>query len=352
VNTGRQRQALKGLEGQIYYVQFSADGKRLAAAAMGKGIVSMIGMWDVSSGERLGELIRAERVHSLTFSPDGKTLTSGSSRGGPRLWDATTGHELRRFAGPAFAGLAFSPDGKWLAGAGADEDQDEDQKVHVWEVNTGLEVRAFHGHVGLVLSVAFAPDGRTLASGGFDSTVLLWDFTGRMRNGRLQTANWTQQRLEQRWKDLASRDGKRALQAVWDLAASPEQAVPMLRQRIEPAQLADAKRVERLIRDLDSEVFETRTKATEELEKIIDRAEPALRKKLAEKPSLEMRRRIEEVLVKLEPSGERLRALRAIQVLEYIGTAEAREHLRVLTKGVAEAQLTCEAKAALLRLTN
>jgi hypothetical protein len=77
-----------------------------------------------------------------------------------------------------------------------------------------------------------------------------------------------------------------------------------------------------------------------------------LRKKLAEKPSLEMRQRIQQVLSKLEPSAsaERLRALRAIQVLEYAGTAEAKEHLRTLAKGIPDARLTCEAKAALDRL--
>jgi hypothetical protein len=142
------------------------------------------------------------------------------------------------------------------------------------------------------------------------------------------------------------------VQALGDLVASPEQAVPLLRQRIKPIEPADAQRVERLIRDLDSEQFETRTKATQELENIVAGAESVLRKKLEEKPSLEMKQRINQVLSKLDPSapGDRLRALRAIQVLEYMGTAEAKEHLRALAKGVAEARLTREAKAALERL--
>jgi hypothetical protein len=150
---------------------------------------------------------------------------------------------------------------------------------------------------------------------------------------------------------LASTDGKRAVQALWDLVADPEQAVPLLRQRIKPAPAADAKHVEQLIRDLDSEDFETRTKATEELEKFVESAEPVLRKKLAEKPSLEVRQRIKQILSKLEPSSpERLRELRAIQVLEYADTAEAKECLRTWVKDTAYVRLTREAEAALERL--
>lgn len=175
-----------------------------------------------------------------------------------------------------------------------------------------------------------------------------------MKDGCLQAMKWTPRELEKRWIDLASNAGPQAAQALWDLVASPEQSVPLLRQRIKPVVPADATRVERLMANLDSEDFETRTKATEELFSLVDGAAPALRKRLTEKPPLEVRQRIKQILDKLEPTAdaEHLRTLRAIQVLEYAGTPEARQHLRALAKGVAEARLTREAKAALLRLTN
>jgi hypothetical protein len=91
-----------------------------------------------------------------------------------------------------------------------------------------------------------------------------------------------------------------------------------------------------------------------ELEELGELAEAALRKMLAGKPSLEARRRAEELLEKLRgplPAGERLRSLRAVEVLEHAGTESARELLTRLASGAPEARLTREAKGALQRLT-
>ena len=110
-----------------------------------------------------------------------------------------------------------------------------------------------------------------------------------------------------------------------------------------------------MIADLDDERFAVREKATTELEKLGKEIEPALHKALQGKPSLEVRRRIDRLLEKLEsaaPSPEQLRLLRALEVLEHIGTPEARELLRTLAKGASGARLTQEAKASLDRLAN
>src|SRR5262249_61660266 len=84
-----------------------------------------------------------------------------------------------------------------------------------------------------------------------------------------------------------------------------------------------------------------------------ERAEPALRQTLANKPTLEMRRRVQAVLEHLRgpvTRPELLQSLRAVAVLEDIGTPEARKLLDELTKGAAESRLTREAKASLQRL--
>jgi WD40 repeat protein len=86
----------------------------------------------------------------------------------PKIWDTLNGH-----TGWVWS-VAFSPDSKTLASGSWDE------TIKLWEVATGKEQATLKGHVGRVLSVAFSPDGKTLASGSGDSTIKLWDMvTGK-----------------------------------------------------------------------------------------------------------------------------------------------------------------------------
>jgi hypothetical protein len=116
--------------------------------------------------------------------------------------------------------------------------------------------------------------------------------------------------------------------------------------------LAEGRRVERLLRELDSDQFSLREKAVQELEKLVELAEPALHKALAGQPTIELRRRIERLLEKLNVSGvspERLQALRAVEVLERIGSQDARALVERLAQGAPQAWLTEEASAAVRR---
>jgi hypothetical protein len=112
-------------------------------------------------------------------------------------------------------------------------------------------------------------------------------------------------------------------------------------------------RLNDLIADLDSDRFAVRQRASGELEQLGELAGPAMHRALAGEPSPEARRRLRRLVQKLGgpiTSPEMLRLLRAVEVLEKVGTAEARKVLQALADGAPQATLTREAKAALLRL--
>src|SRR5262249_51763896 len=112
-------------------------------------------------------------------------------------------------------------------------------------------------------------------------------------------------------------------------------------------------RVVQLIADLDNQRFAVREQANQELENLGEAAAHVIRKKLQGQPSPEVRRRLEALLAKQDQlpfPPDRLRAVRAIEVLEHIGTPEAQEVLKNPSQGAPEARLTQEPKAALARL--
>jgi hypothetical protein len=160
--------------------------------------------------------------------------------------------------------------------------------------------------------------------------------------------------MERWWTDLPS-DMLKARQSTWALVRLPRETIPFLNEKLRPAKLPtkpDMERFERLIRDLDSDDFQVREKATQELEKAIENAEPSLRLALEGKPSLDVQRRIERLLDKqgATVTEERTRTVRALEVLEEMNTPEARKLIEGLAKGAPGAWLTQEAKASLERL--
>jgi WD40 repeat protein len=343
--TGKEVRSFSGHEGIIHSAVFAPDGKHILSG----GIDRTVRLWDVKTGKevrRFGEL--SDGVKCVAFSPDGRTVaaTCGDYEGSIYLWDAENGRELGRIS-PAKARIyqiAFSPDGKTLAGTGADN------VLCLWEVATRAERHCFLGHPQGGLTVAFSPDGRRIASGSHDTTVLLWDIFGAADMTR---AALTDKELEQIWNDLASDNARLAHRAICTLAGCPGQATALLQRKLRPITAMDAERLARVLGDLDSERFQTREKASSELARLGELAEPFLRKTLEERPSLEVRRRVELLLVKLDKatlSPEQLRTLRAFEVLEVIGDEGACHLFEAHLQQGAAGRLQHEAQACLRRL--
>jgi WD40 repeat protein/tRNA A-37 threonylcarbamoyl transferase component Bud32 len=158
----------------------SPTGKLLAwPDAAGNAIL----ICNPATGEPLGRLAgHTDRVLSLGFAPDGKTLASGGKDGRIRLWDVPSLQCTRTLeaAEPA-AGVpdvSFSPDGRTVAGTSG-------KTIQLWNAASGQLAGELHGHIDRVRCVAFSPDGATLASAGGDG-VMLWDVADARRLGILE----------------------------------------------------------------------------------------------------------------------------------------------------------------------
>jgi hypothetical protein len=325
-------------------VGFGCGGRGLIGVAGFGGAMGAIGIGALGIGGGFGGGIP---VSSMAFTPDGKGLAFGLGDT-IYLWGLARRRELRRFRGAQVlaSAFAFSPDGKVLA-AGS-----QGGKVHLWAADTGTPLCEADGHRGPVTCVSFSANGKVLASGGADATALAWDVKSLLDEWRPRQAALSPSRRQALWEGLGDVDAARAYDAVWALAADPGQTTAFMQARLRPVAAVDPQRVVRLVADLDSERYERRKRATEELEKLGDAAEAALRKVLAGKPSLEMRQRAEQLLQKLEEpitDPEQLRAVRSVEVLGRIDTLEARQLLEKLAKGAPESRLTQQAQEALER---
>jgi WD40 repeat protein len=344
--TGRTRlwdvssgQDVRQLDGR-----FSLDGRVVVANAGSAGNI----LKDVPGGQYLGSVPQG----GVIISPDGKLVASSA---GPfwelrhlgaknSLWRT---RELAREE--FFHGAAFSPGGRTIAtGTALGRD------IILWETATGQERGRIKDLDTPAQLLAFSPDGHVLAVSGGDCAPLLWDVTGRVTEAPAAGNKLKDAELEALWADLGdTEDASKAWRAIHTLIGHSEQTVSLLRQKLRRRSEDEAGWLAQRIADLDSESPEVRDGASRQLEAFGKAAEPALRKALADRPSAEVRRRIRDILDKFASvkfDGSELRAIRGAEVLEYVGTPEARRLLESLAKGKPESRLTREAKEALDRL--
>jgi dipeptidyl aminopeptidase/acylaminoacyl peptidase len=358
--TGKELLRIKDLPNEIVGVHFSPDGKILAGVQINFGSTKPADfyLWEAATGKELRKMpFPEQRAYEIRFSPDGKLVAVAGKPQAIVVWDVSTGKEYSRMVVPKnkpddqsmgfnWGGcLEFSPDGRTLA-TGLD-----DGIIRLWEVATAQERGRLEGHQGEIASVDFSPDGTQLLSGSVDTTALIWDVTG-LRTDHKPLPPLAPKDLAALWSDLTGADAIAAHRAIWRLAAAPRECVPFLEKQLPPASV-DEQKVVRLLADLDNEQFAVRDDAMKELGKIGGAAEPAMRDLLKGSPSVEYRRRVEQLLEKLEGPislPESRRAVRCVEVLEHIGTPEAQRLLKTLADGAKGALLTREAQASLDRL--
>src|SRR5262249_24102141 len=155
---------------------------------------------------------------------------------------------------------------------------------------------------------------------------------------RLATVKTPPAGLEKLWQRLGDADPAAARLAMADLLRDPG-AVSFLDSQLRAVPRGDAETIAALIADLDHPKYPQREKARAGLEKLAGIARPALEQRLKDNPSIEMKQRIVALLERLNgPTTDagQLRVIRAIEVLEWLGTPEARrvlERLRAAAPG-------------------
>jgi RNA polymerase sigma factor (sigma-70 family) len=319
---------------------FSPDGNILATSTEGFVQLREVGSWRARGGIKV-------HATGFDFSPDGRSLLCAGLND-VTVWEVAT-QKLRYTLRPGPQGLSrprFSPDGRLIAWA------EYDGSVMLRDLFRDRTVARFLGHDDRLMGYVFTPDGRRLVTASDDCTLLVWDVAGPA--ARVKPADPPdEQDLRAAADDLASSDGVKAFAAVRMLAAGGETSVGVIRGKLRPAAATDAAAVKQLLTDLDSDDFATREKATAALIALGERAEGPVYGLLAGQPSPEARRRAAQVLEGIAgpvTSADRLREVRAVEVLEWVATPAAKEVLRELAKGDPSAGLTRDATATLRRL--
>lgn len=157
------------LDDRVWSVAFSPDGKTLLAGIEKRRAE----FWDVATKTKLpGALEHEKAVYAVAYSPDGRTVLTGSEDMTARIWDSITHQPVGSplvHEGTVYAVAFQPPDGRLvLTGSG-------DRTARLWETSTGRPVGEPFQHSARVLAVGFSPDGRMIAIGCGDGTAHLWD---------------------------------------------------------------------------------------------------------------------------------------------------------------------------------
>jgi hypothetical protein len=283
------------------------------------------------------------------LSPDGRVLGLtfylpylGNPEGHAVLLDARTGRVVFQWKDQDVrAGWEFSGDGRQFVAFPTREGLEIRESATGALRTTGLgDDRSLRWSLR---TAAFSPDGGTVVLAHSPGPLLAWDLIGKPK-GR-----WDDESPARLWADLGG-DAERAFAAIRHLRRHPADGVDLLKKRMTAPNVPTADWVAGRIRDLDAPTFRDREKATADLAGVGELLFAELRAAL-KTASPEANGRLESLLDRaVGPSPDKLRAIRACEVLEGIGSPEARELLAQWAKGPLAATLTREATESAERL--
>jgi WD40 repeat protein len=363
IASGEELSLIKGNANQSLSLAFSPDGKSLAMRAFGfnpgGGQAGELLLAEVAGGKILWkEESQGFNNASLLFTGDGKWLLTVDPMK-MSLRDPASGKESRHFQTNSanINGVALSADNRLLALSHVNYQfrgnfQEATSAISVWELASGQMRCQFKGHQGMITQLAFSRDGKVLASGGADTTILLWNVRSGRAEPRAQA--WSPKEIQEVWESLADNAGK-AHGVIYKMLSAPTEAIGLLQKNLtipKPVKV-DPQQIQQWIGDLGSEQFVTRESATKKLEQAGLLAAEALNQARKGKQPLEVIRRLDHLLKKLQsaaPSAKDLRRLRALEVLEMLASPQARELLQQQAKGLPGDPVTLDAQAVLRRL--
>jgi len=244
VATARVRKEIQGPAGSLRFVAVRPDGRRVAATAFDpQSNKHHLQVCDLASGERF---FSAEGS-ALAYSPDGRWLAGlAADNRTVLLFDARTHETAARFEGhEKFVHSAtFSPDSRLLATCS------QDSTVRLWQVGSGAS-RLLPGHTDEVFAVAFHKDGKRLATAGRDRAIWLWDLARREEVGRVDEVARLQGHTSYVWSLAFSPDGETLVSGSGDFTVRLWDTSP-LKNRYQARHDAEALRpeAERLVEKL------------------------------------------------------------------------------------------------------